>query len=90
LSNKIKFEWELIFRSEDKISNTWRAKVIGGWLLRDFHCIYVDNFKTSKNATRDYTLSNAVAFVPDPNHEWGIDNPTQVEQAELATRTDLN
>lgn len=26
------FEWELIFKSEDRITETWRAKTIGGWL----------------------------------------------------------
>ena len=69
----MKFEWKLVSKSEDNISNTWRAEVIGEWLIRDFHCIYVDNYKTSKTGTRDYSLSNAVTFVSDPNHEWAIE-----------------
>ena len=69
----MKFEWELIYKSEDFVTKTYRAKVIGGWLIRDFQCIFVDNHKTLKTGTRDYTISNAMTFISDPIHEWSIE-----------------
>lgn len=53
---KIPFEWELI-SSEYK---TYRAKVIGGWIVSDM-CPLRDG----------QTLSNV--FILDPNHEWEIE-----------------
>lgn len=67
----MKFEWELIFTSEDKISETWRAKVIGGWIIRDFHCAYYVDQKLC--TIRDYSLASSITFIPDPNHEWSIE-----------------
>lgn len=63
----MKFEWE---RLEDQSFEhythftTLRAKVIGGWIIR----------------TNEYTFdepsvaaSESLVFVPDPKHEWVID-----------------
>lgn len=60
------FEWELIFDSEtDKMSaNTYRGKVIGGWLI--------SNTIVTGSLTNIIT-SQAMTFISDPNHEWKID-----------------
>ena len=50
MSKPIVFEWEKLSEG------TYRAKVLGGWVLRDF----------------DGESGNAMIFVPDPNHEWGV------------------
>jgi hypothetical protein len=60
---RCKFEWEKIF--ESKASNkkfmNFRARVIGGWLVKD---IYFDEDKD--------VYSSTVTFVPDPHHRWEI------------------
>jgi hypothetical protein len=54
----MKFEWEIIFESD--IFRTKRAKVFGGWIVRDSACDEDGN-----------TVS--MVFVKDPKHEWKID-----------------
>ncbi len=84
----MKFEWELLKRSEDKISETWRAKVIGGWIIKEFDCIYVDNLS---RGSRDYSLSNSIIFIPDKNHEWDLNEEEyenkSIDELELLIRT---
>lgn len=79
---KNKIEWEFLFRSEDKITETWRAKIFGGWLVKDFNCIYIDNgYKTaqypggagSTNLVRHYSTCVGLTFVSDPKHEWRLE-----------------
>lgn len=50
---KIEFKWESMGDS------TWRAKVIGGWIVA--HIIEGD---------KEFT--NSMVFIPDPKHEWEI------------------
>lgn len=44
----------------------YRAKVFGGWLVQ---CIDVHERTEYEPESR----SIAIAFVPDPNHEWNIE-----------------
>ncbi len=61
----MKFEWEEI--SEDKESFiTFRAKVHGGWLIKDLSWFDHDEYEAT-------ALSTALTFISDPNHEWSID-----------------
>ena len=60
----MKFEWErLVYNSYSRGGNsTIRAKVFGGWILRQL-CWNKD----------DQVQSESMAFIPDKNHEWEID-----------------
>ena len=71
----MKFEWEDIYTSEDAFSNifmeTFRAKVIGGWIVS--HQILLDEEK--KECLDGWSNAhNSMVFVPDPDHEWEIDD----------------
>ena len=52
----MKFIWEHIS------SNTYRAKVIVGWVLRVFDV----------DAANCETTSESMVFIPDPRHDWKI------------------
>lgn len=57
------FEWEVIYENHvDKthFSYTDRAKVFGGWIVNSRTC--------AGNKGHE-----AMVFVPDPKHEWVID-----------------
>ena len=43
--------------TDEEDFGTWRRRVPGGWLVR---------------TEAAYTESEALAFVPDPNHEWKV------------------
>lgn len=78
---KIKFEWEEIDNNnEQKEQNWWeatyRAKVIGGWLVRH-ECAHEYIFYSSEDENHDvgeewakrfYTM----IFIPDIDHKWEI------------------
>jgi len=56
----MKFEWELVTHRDD-CETTHRAKVPGGWVLRE----------------QDYWGSSetvALVFIADPHHSWTIEN----------------
>lgn len=54
------FEWKCIYSKKfhpEMAIGTWRAKVIGGWLVLT-HFIISDDMKVTTN------------FISDPNYEW--------------------
>ena len=51
------FNWEIIFNGD--VFRTWRAKVYGGWLIRD------------GKIGGSYS---ELTFIPDEHHRWEIDN----------------
>lgn len=53
----IQFKWEQL------CENTFRAPVIGGWIISH------GGYSTD---TGD-EISTSLVFVPDPNHSWEID-----------------
>ena len=69
----LQFNWELIYKSKDEITETWRSKTIGGWLVKNFNCLYTDDVSDT-NSTRRYTMSESMVFVSDLTHEWTISN----------------
>ena len=52
----MKFEWEKV------TSNTRRARVFGGWVLKNF----------TWDADWE-SQSESMVFIPDENHEWEIE-----------------
>ncbi len=62
MRKKFEFEWERIdFQEEENIYYfaTYRAKVIGGWIVRTFDVTY----KTKSS-------SESMVFIADRDHEW--------------------
>ena len=70
----MKFEWELIYKnvSPTKGCTTNRAKVLGGWIVQDFNWL--------NTATNEGRPATAMVFVPDPKHQWVIDQPISNEK----------
>ncbi len=56
------FDWEKIYLQEKVLHcSTYRARVIGGWLIMN-------------NATDgSWVLAQSTIFISDPNHEWSIE-----------------
>lgn len=72
------FEWEMIYKSEDSITETWRAKTIGGWLVKNFNCIYTDSIDSISvgglgRNTRRYQMCESMVFVEDAAHRWVVE-----------------
>jgi hypothetical protein len=54
---KIPFEWETLDKA------TFRAKVIGGWVILSFY---------EQVGTNERIQSESMVFIPDPDHQWEI------------------
>lgn len=55
-----------------------RAKVIGGWLVKAFEDVTHGDcgpYGNEKGSGWDWRV--AMAFVPDPNHDWVIGEPAE-------------
>lgn len=61
----MKFKWEVLhIISQEKCgSSTHRVRVFGGWLVSNKSII----------EDKNQTISESMVFVPDPNHEWTIE-----------------
>lgn len=75
----MKFEWEEIANNEaknDVWEATYRAKVVGGWLVRHEHYFmyrYWLEDESPYEKREGFEKQNQImVFVPDPNHEWVI------------------
>ena len=69
MRKKIEFQWERLDVKEEKDiywNATYRAKVIGGWLVRSFDLTY----KTK-------STSESMVFVEDKYHEWHVIEPAK-------------
>lgn len=68
----MKFEWELIHEEviERSMQSTYRAKVIGGWVLRIESLV---DDEREKQLDGWSNVSNSMTFIPDTHHEWTID-----------------
>lgn len=58
------FEWEFID------SSSWRAKVIGGWLV-----LHTNSIAMTDGKKRIVSQSESMCFVADKDHEWLILKP---------------
>lgn len=69
------FKWEQIYHCEVDLAeetlesvimvdSTYRAKVIGGWLI--------SQEKSIINSSKSITPTIALQFIPDPEHVWKI------------------
>lgn len=71
MPKKLVWNWEKIDEFEQNA--TFRAKVIGGWLVRH------------KSYHAKLGLSETMCFVPDRDHEWVIISPV-TEEKPIATK----
>jgi hypothetical protein len=60
---KIKFEWERI-----KEFNSYRAKVIGGWMV-----IHTPKFSEDPFLEDPKPFATTSCFIPDVDHKWEIE-----------------
>ena len=56
---KIMIQWEDI----DNLTNTQRLRVYGGWIVKHVSYFIPNN-----------AVSESSVFVPDPNHEWDLND----------------
>lgn len=73
MRKKIEWQWEQLDES------TWRAKVIGGWVLK------VRMFIEGK---RGVVMSESMTFIPDRDHEWHIIPPVVPETAKKIAQSE--
>jgi len=73
----IKFEWEEIWNNQEPHAEeydeaTYRAQVIGGWLVR--HLNACDHF-SEKGNNDQYWMErrSSMVFIPDPEHRWEVE-----------------
>jgi hypothetical protein len=63
-----KLNWEAI----DRVENIARAKVFGGWLIKQ-----LDDVMTVMHAETHgqvgYEWRQSICFIPDPHHEWVLE-----------------
>ncbi len=50
-----------------------RAKVFGGWLVKSFENVYHAEMTDHHSGGEGWDWRVAMAFVPDPKHEWEIE-----------------
>jgi len=55
---------------EEIDNNHQRAKVFGGWLVKAYEDVY---HKTESGMDSGWDWRIAMAFVPDPGHEWMLE-----------------
>jgi len=54
--------------------NHHRAKVVGGWLVKAFESVLHDQSGCGNGMQEGWDWRVAMAFVPDPNHEWKLED----------------
>lgn len=65
--------WEEIYSGCDLgITRTFRAKVHGGWLVKDWSYDFKKHPPSHEELDYLPYISSSMVFVPDPNHEWKI------------------
>jgi hypothetical protein len=65
----MKFEWEKIYNAHNTEggTNTYRARVIGGWIIT------TNTYTNILNDGNERSISESIVFIPDAKHEWEID-----------------
>lgn len=69
----MKFKWETISADigENCLYETARAKVIGGWVIKNLSLFGMEEGGTEEELWR--RSSESLVFISDPNHEWVIE-----------------
>lgn len=64
----MKFEWETLnsYNGNSEGESIRRVKVFGGWIVRN-------NTISYRLIGQQTTLSESMVFVPDPNHDWEVE-----------------
>lgn len=64
MRKKMEWQWEKLDES------TWRAKIIGGWIV-----LHIKTFAISGSKNYSQSQSESMVFVSDRDHEWTIVEP---------------
>lgn len=82
MRKRIEWEWEKLD------TNTFRAKVIGGWIIR---CIggFLRNEVVSVKEAKNLSMSESMTFIPDRDHEWHI-LPKLIDELENGIINQIN
>ena len=66
---KIEFRWEKIFDEiiAGRRKSTYRAKVLGGWLIKD------ERWDRSESQEALETVSISTVFIQDSEHVWEVE-----------------
>lgn len=62
--------WETI--PQDQAGYLSRAKIFGGWLVKEAHDVHLTIPDTNVLGNHGYEWTSSITFVPDPKHEWEI------------------
>ncbi len=65
-------KWETVDSTTETIS---RAKIFGGWLVSAVNDVRspVNNGYNQPDYPTGYEWRTSITFIPDPNHEWKLD-----------------
>jgi hypothetical protein len=74
MRKKIEWQWEQLDEA------TWRAKVMGGWVL-----LHVKTFSVRGGKNNSDSQSESMQFIADRDHEWTIVPPIQAVEAAKPT-----
>ena len=73
----MEFKWEMIDDLNEGKAQTFRAQVIGGWLIQTI----IQDLKLK-------VFTTSVTFLPDRDHEWFITQPIKEEAAKPTVKAD--
>lgn len=64
--------WEII--PQDTAGILQRTKVVGGWLVKEVHEVYLEHNNGSFILENNgHTWTSSITFVPDVLHQWKIE-----------------
>ena len=80
------------FEFEDIDGEHSRAKVFGGWIVRSVEAVFhLRETETESEFVSGWDWRVAIAFVPDPGHEWNLkDNEEEVPELLAGTAQALD
>ena len=52
---------------------TMRTKIFGGWLVKSYENVGYTTLNSTDTKLKDSDWRISLTFVPDPNHEWNLD-----------------
>lgn len=75
MRKKMEWQWEMIEELNDGMLQTYRAKVIGGWVLKSI----TQNLKVK-------LMTESMVFIADRDHEWTIVQPLKAEEPKTTNK----
>lgn len=67
------------FRWENIELDTWRARVIGGWIVKSAHTL-----RSDEDNEDEFRVSSSMIFTPDPSWGWQLSKPNTALRKETS------